>query len=98
LFALGFLSIAAPVISAFIHSACVFHSGIRFYNAELWRLSEHPSLLDIITWIGGFSVLAIVTFLALLPFRRRALYCWIVWAFFIVLWTWFLFKMEIAYH
>ena len=98
LVALGFMSLSAPVISALIHSACVFQSGIRFYNAELWRLSEHLSLLDVISWIGGFGFPGLITFLVILPFRKSALNSWMVWVGFVAFWTFLLFKMEIAYN
>jgi len=96
LVALGFMSLSAPVISALIHSACVFQSGIRFYNAELWRLSEHLSLLDVISWIGGFGFPGLITFLVILPFRKSAVNSWMIWIGFVALWTFLLFKMEYA--
>jgi hypothetical protein len=96
LIALGFMSLSAPVISALIHSTCVFQSGIRFYNAELWGLSEHLCLLDIISWIGSFGLPALITFLVILPFRKSALNSWMVWIGFVALWTLILFKMEYA--
>jgi hypothetical protein len=106
LLALGLMSLAAPWIAAYIHSACVFLYGFRFYNAEVGRIyfhgngavSEQPSFWIVFTWIGCFGIPAVPTFLALLPFRRRTSYRWIGWACFIILWTWLFFKMEIAYH
>jgi len=92
---LGLMSIAAPGIAAFIHSLWVFHTGIRFYNAQVWGLDGFWS---VVSWIGACGVPAIPTFLVLLPFRRRALYRWLVWVGFIILWTWFFFATEFAKH
>jgi hypothetical protein len=101
-FALVLMSLAAPAIAACIHSICVFHRGIRLYNAEIGGAYFHgsngqPGLLSILTFIGACGVPAIPTFLVLLPFRRRAFYRWLVWSAFIVLWTWLFFKSEIAF-
>jgi hypothetical protein len=103
--ALGFMALAVPVIAAFIHSWFVYHRGYRLYNAEIGgayfhgrEAMDNPGVSTVITMIGACGVPAIPTFLVLLAFRRRALYRWIVWAGFIVLWTWLYFKMEFAYH
>jgi hypothetical protein len=109
--ALALMSIAAPLIATYIHSAWVFHSDYRLYNAEIGGIFfrgvsgsmppfQEPSigLRDILTLISGCGIPAILTFLALLPFRRRTLYRWIIWTGFIALWTWLLFQMEIAIH
>jgi hypothetical protein len=96
--ALGFMSLAAPWIAAGIHSVCVFRSGIRFYNAEIWRLYEQPDFLGVLVWIGGFSVPGLVTFLILLPFRKLMLLRWIIWTCCILLWVGAFFKMEIAFN
>jgi hypothetical protein len=89
----GLMSIAAPGIAAFIHSVWVFHTGIRFYNAQIWGLDGFWSIF---TWFGACGAPAIPTFLLLLPFRKRVLYRWAVWVACIILWTWLLFKMEFA--
>jgi hypothetical protein len=103
--ALALMAIAAPAIAGFIHSFYVLQSGYRLYNAEIGGAYFHgnpavepPGLLSVLTFIGACGVPAILTFLVLLPFRRRAFYRWIVWAAFTVLWTWLCFKSEIAYH
>jgi hypothetical protein len=93
-FALVFMALAAPLIAALIHSSCVFQSGIRFYNAEIGGLDVR----SILTLVGGCGIPAIPTFFGLLPFRQRAMLRWLVWIAFIFLWTWLLFKMEIAKH
>jgi hypothetical protein len=92
-FALGLMAIAAPLIAALVHSTCVFQSGIRFYNAQIWGLDGFRSIL---AFIGGCGIPAIPTFLVLLRFRHQALARWLVWMAFIILWTWLLFKMEYA--
>ena len=96
------MSLAAPLIAAFIHSICVFERGIRLYNAEIGGIYFHntpPNLRlreYIFTIIGACCAPALLTFLALLPFRKRILHRWLIWSGFIVLWTWVLFEMEIA--
>jgi hypothetical protein len=108
-FTLALISLAAPLIAACIHSLYVFWRGIRLYNAEIGgiyfngSMPPYPqpslSLADsILALIGVCVIPAIPTFLVLLAFRKRALYCWLVWAGFIVLWTWLLFQMEIAFN
>ena len=96
LITLGLMSLVAPLIAAFVHSAWVFHSGNRFYNAEIWRLSQQPDLWSIFTWIGGFGPLGAITFLVLLPFRKRMLLRWVLWICCIILCTDLLFKAEVA--
>ena len=104
---LAFMSLAAPWIASYIHSWCVFHYTYRFYNADIGGIYFHgdmpPYPPPSMRWwgifligIGGCGVPAIFTFLGLLPFRKRASYRWIVWAGFIILWTWLFFKMDIA--
>jgi hypothetical protein len=111
-FALALMALAAPAIAVAIHSGYVLHSGYRLYNAEVGGAYFHGSgegyghgpgygplgFWLILTYLGGCGVPAIPTFLALLPFRKRALYRWLVWAGCIILWTWLLFQMEIAIH
>jgi hypothetical protein len=103
-FALALMAFSAPVIAAFIHSLFVYHSGFRLYNAEFGgayfhgrEAMENAGTLTMLTIAGACGVPAIPTFLVLIPFRRRTLYRWIVWAGFVILWTWLYFKMEIAY-
>jgi hypothetical protein len=109
--ALALMSLAAPLIAAWIHSYCVFERGFRLYNAEIGGIFfrgvsgsmppyQQPSIgfEDILTLISGCGIPAIITFLVLLPFRRRALYRWLVWAGCILLWTWVLFQIEISIH
>jgi hypothetical protein len=93
---LGLMSLAAPLIAALIHSAFVFYSGIRFYKAEIWRLSEHTDFWSILAWVGGLSVPGLITFLILLPFRKDTLLHWILWICCIILWTGALFITEPA--
>jgi hypothetical protein len=102
-FALALMSLGAPLIAASIHSLCVFQRGFRVYNAEIGgayfhgsRAVEEPGLLTVLVFLGAYGVAAIPTFLVLLPFRKRAMYRWLVWAGSIVLWTWFFFKTEFA--
>ena len=110
-FGLVLMSIAAPLIAAWIHSLCVFERGFELYNAEIGGIYFHgvsgsmppyqqpvAGWRDIVTMFSGCGVPAILTFLVLLPFRRRALYRWPVWAASIVLWIWLLFQMEITIH
>jgi len=104
LFTLVLMSFAAPWLAAYIHSECVFRKGFRMYNAEVGGVYFRgggagfggPSLWDIFTWIGACSVPGLLTLLVLLPLRKRALYRWSVWGCAIALWTWVLFKSEIA--
>jgi hypothetical protein len=103
------MSLAAPLIAACIHSLCVFEHGIRLYNAEIGGIYFHGSMPPypqpslsfgeyILAVIGACGIPAIPTFLVLLPFRKRALYRWLIWTGFVVLWTWVLFQMEVAIH
>jgi hypothetical protein len=100
LLSLGLMSMAAPWIAAYIHSACVFHRGTRLYNAEIGGafLRSGTSLGTILVWITLCAVPAMPTFLLLLAFRKRIVYRWFAWACCVALWTWVCFKMEIAYH
>jgi len=92
------MSLAAPWIAALVHSACVFSSGIRFYNAELWRLLDARTFSDVFAWIGGFSMPGLITFLILLPFRKDRMLSWILWTCCALLWLGVLFEMEVAFH
>ena len=94
--ALVFLALAAPVATALIHSTFVFRSGIRSYNAALWVFSGQHGLPDVLIWAATLSVEGLLTFLALLPFRRLGLYRWPAWVLCIALWTFLLSKMEVA--
>jgi hypothetical protein len=98
LIVLALMSLAAPCIAAFIHSACVFYSGIRFYNAELWRLSDQPGFWNVLARIGSYGGPGCVTFFILLPFRKHRLVSWIIWACCVILWLGVFFEMEIAIH
>jgi hypothetical protein len=99
------MSLAAPWIAACIHSACVFHSGIRFYNAEIGgsyfhgyvSSFEQPSFWKALTWIGACGTPGLITFLILLPFRKHTLLRWTLWICCIILWTGVLFQMEVAF-
>jgi hypothetical protein len=103
---LGLMSLAAPWVAAYLHSAWVYHRGFRIYNAEIGGEyffnygygygSLEPNLRDLIVWIGGCGIPGIITFLGLLWLRRRPLTCWIVWCFFVGLWTFLLFQAEVA--
>jgi hypothetical protein len=91
-FALPLMAIASPLDAALIHSYCVYESGIRLYNAQIGETGV-GAIIRLVSFccIPGFP-----TFLALLPFRRRALLRWLVWAGSIFVWTAILFQMEIA--
>jgi hypothetical protein len=102
-FALALMSLGAPLIAASIHSLCVFQRDFGLYNAEIGGAYfggsgavEQPGLLTVFEFLGACGIPAIPTFLVLLPFRKRVVHRWLVWAGFIVLWTWFFFKSEFA--
>jgi hypothetical protein len=109
---LALMAIAAPAVAVGSHSAYVLYSGYRLYNAEVGGLYFHGSGLGyghgpgygplsfwlILTFLGGCGVPAIPTFLALVAFRRRALYRWLVWSACVLFWTWVCFQMEISIH
>ena len=95
---LALMSLVAPWTAAVIHSGCVFSSGIRFYNAELWRLLDAHTFGDILVWIGAFGIPGLITFFILLPFRKDKLLSWILWSCCVVIWLGLFFKMEIAIH
>ena len=110
-FTLVLMSFSSPLIAAYIHSVCVFQRGFRLYNAEIggkYFLGVNGSmppyqlpsfgLGDILALISGCAIPGILTFLIILSFRQRALYRWIVWTGFIVIWTWTLFQMEVSLH
>jgi hypothetical protein len=84
---LALMSLTAPWIAAYIHSALVVggYSGHTFRDAEIWSVS--PDLWSILSWIGACGAPGAITFLVLLPFRKRALFRWLVWLGFIALWT-----------
>jgi hypothetical protein len=106
-FALALMALAAPAIAIAIYSGYVLHSGYRLYNAEGGGVYFHGggegyghgygplNFWLVLSILSGCGVPAIPTFLVLLPFRKQALYRWIVWGFFVAFWTWLLFKMEI---
>src|SRR5690349_10857817 len=100
LLGIGLMSLAAPWIAAYIHSASVFRRGNRLYNAEVGGIYFHgdPSLGSFLLWILGLGVPAALTLLLLLPFRRRAVFRWSLWIGSILFWTWAFFKTEFAYH
>jgi len=104
LIGVALMSIAAPWIAAYVHSAYVFQHGFRLYNAELGGSYFHgstppdPGVSTILMWFVVCAVPAMPTCLVLLAFRKRAVYRWVVWVCCIALWTWVCFKMEIAYH
>ena len=86
-FGLALMSLAAPVVAVLFS---LFYSCFRQYvdlDTSLWRL---PYI------IAFYSLLAIPTFLALLPFRRRILYRWIVWTGSTILWTGVVFYSQIV--
>jgi hypothetical protein len=95
------MSFLAPLTAAFIHSIFVFQGGLRFYNAEIGGIyflcnEGQSSLRAIILLVVVCGVPAIPTFFVLIPFKKRALYRWVVWIGFVMLWTWFYFQTEIA--
>jgi hypothetical protein len=102
LLTLGLMSLAAPWIAAYIHSACVFHRGIRLYNAEIggtfFRDSTQSGWGTILMWVGLCAIPAMPTLLLLLALRKRVALRWLAWFCCIALWTWMCFKMEVAYH
>lgn len=104
-FALAFMSLAAPVAAACIHSVCVFHRGFRLFNAEIGGPYFHeggpnwqPGILTFLHLSAACCIPAFLTFLGLLQFRGRVVHRWVVWLLFIILWTWLDFKMVSAYH
>ena len=103
---LGLMSVAAPWIAAHIHSELVFQRGIRLYNAEIggiyfqkgWPQPPQPNLATALLCASGFGVPAIMTFVALLPFRKRAGVRWLFWFCAIAIWVWVDFRLEFAIH
>lgn len=102
---LVFMSFAAPITAAFIHSAWVFHRGIRLYNAEIGGAYFHGAgpvppfnALSVLACVSGLAIPAIPTFLVLLSARKRASLRWIIWAGSVALWTFMFFKTEVAFH
>lgn len=105
-FALALMSLAAPWMAAYVHSALVFERGTRLYNAEVGGIYCHgnsgsglswkPTFLYILFWIWGRCIPAIPTFVFLLLGRRHVVYRWPIWVCCIWFWTWFAFKMEVA--
>jgi hypothetical protein len=106
LFGLGLMSIAAFWVAACVHSIGVWHRGYRFYNAELggsyfyyltYDHSQAGYFGSILTFLGACGVLGLpLTFLILLPFRRRVLYRWVMWVCCTALLTYLRFKTEVA--
>ena len=101
-FALLAMAVAAPMIALFFDSFWHFFTGFRLYQAEVGGAYFYPgsggvgppvSLL-VFHFFELCGALAIPTFLVLLPFRKRALVRWIVWAGFIVVWSWFAYQMR----
>jgi hypothetical protein len=105
-FALLAMALAAPMVAMYFHSFWVFFTDFRLYNAEIGGVYFIPGSGGVgprVSWsIYHFvvlcDVLAIPTFLVLLPFRRLTLERWIVWAGFIALWVFLAFQAQIAYH
>jgi hypothetical protein len=93
---LGLMSLVSPWAAAIIHSTYVFSTGIRFYNAELWRLADHHAVLDVLVWLGWFGIPSIITFLILLPFRNYRQLQWILWGCSVLIWLGLFFQMETA--
>jgi len=85
--ALYVMSYLAPLIAACIHSVCLFHRGVRFYQAELCEMDRMG------VWIY-LAALAIVPFMVLRFFGRRPLWRWTIWLCFVALWTFLCFKSE----
>ncbi len=100
------MSFSASLIAACIHSLYVFDRGSRLYNAELGGFFFNdgmsgytvPNLRGLLLWSSRGAVAAVLTFLVLLFFRKRAAYRWLAWISFVVFWTWVCFNTEIAYH
>jgi len=89
LIALGLMSIEATLIAALFYSSYIFYSGhssSQFYNVEFWRLSKQYGF-----WSIGIPTL--ISFLILLPFRKRTLLRWIFWICCTVFWIGALFIM-----
>jgi hypothetical protein len=98
-----FISLAAPWIAAFVHSADVYRRGLRLYNAQIggfyfdsMGMARQPDASEVVRWILVCSIPAIPTFLVLLPFRKRPMYLRAAWICLVVFWTWVYFKSEIA--
>lgn len=102
IFGVALMSIAAPWVAAYVHSAWVFHKGFRLYNAELGGAYFHgrpppePGIGTILLWFFWCAIPAMPTCLVLLPFRRRALYRWLVWCCCVAVWTVMCFLSEVA--
>jgi hypothetical protein len=83
---LVFMSFAATMIAGSIRCTQTFDFGIIANYASGLGDDEFSLILSLCLF------LAIPTFLLLLPFRRRALFRWLAWALYTVLWT-YLFSM-----
>lgn len=105
-FALLAMAFAAPMVAICVHSAWVFYTGFRVYNAEIGGAyflpgsgGRGPPMSSIAHHLVVLClVLALPTFLVLLPFRRLALERWMLWAYFIFFWLCMAFHAEVAYR
>ena len=90
-FLLAGMALTAPLFADSIHTLCVVSKGIRFYNAELGRLTD-PLFWDF------WSVRSTVTFLLLCPVAKVPLRHRTMWICCVVLWTYLDFNSEVAIH
>ena len=79
----------APLLADSLHSAWVVSSGIRFYNAELGRVSM-PGFW-VFTALRGFISFLILWFFARIRFRDIGVWCCLTG-----LWTLLDLEMEIT--
>ena len=84
------MALAAPALADSLHTLAVVCGGIRFYNAELSRIS------DAAYWIF-LGVRGGLTFFLLWPFVKVPLRHRTMWVCCVVLWTWLDFKSEVAF-
>src|ERR1035441_8852106 len=91
------LSVASPLIAAGIQSVCIFYSHFRIYQAIIggayFHTVDDPGFATLVSILWGCGIFGVPTFFVLLPFRRRSLYCWLVWVGSIAIWTWLLYNI-----
>ena len=85
------MALAAPALADSIRTLSVVSGGIRFYNAELSRISNP------VFWVV-LGVRSVLTFLLLLPFGKMPLRHRTMWVCCVGLWTYLDFKSEVALH
>jgi hypothetical protein len=106
LLTLGLMSLAAPWLAAYLHSAWVYQRGFRIYNAEVGGKyflnqgygygSMEPGIGGLIDWVEGCGILSLIIFLGILWLKHRTRSRWVVWGCFVALWTFLLFQNEVA--